>query len=110
MSDRSHRPIGRHEGALRAHSPLRRRWATAVQASADRQQPRPGYLCAPVMREPAHRTLRQDGATVVNNLFAPLTRVGRGDTIAGLATQLGRRRFLTIGRADRQNHGGGCRR
>jgi predicted ATPase len=34
---------------------------------------------------------------VVNHLPAPITRiVGRDDTIAGLATQLGRRRFLTI--------------
>jgi predicted ATPase len=58
-----------------------------------------GYaFVAPVTREhPRGDPASADGAAVVDNLPAPLTRIiGRDDTIAGLATQLGRRRFLTI--------------
>jgi predicted ATPase/DNA-binding winged helix-turn-helix (wHTH) protein len=89
------------EGALRAHLAALRKAMGDGRAGKRYivNNPGRGYtFVAPVMREPAHPDpASADGATVVNNLSAPLTRiVGRDDTIAGLATQLGRRRFLTI--------------
>ena len=58
-----------------------------------------GYaFVAPVRREhPPPATAPPNGAAEGDNLPAPLTRiVGRDDVIAALATQLVRRRFLTI--------------
>ena len=58
-----------------------------------------GYaFVAPVIREhPPPATAPPNSAAESNNLPAPLTRiVGRDDVIAALATQLARRRFLTI--------------
>ena len=89
------------EGALRVHVAALRK--TLGDGRAGRRyvanNPGRGYaFVAPVTREHARPDPElAGGAALVNNLPAPLTRiVGRDDTIAGLATQLGRRRFLTI--------------
>src|SRR6266436_2655730 len=89
------------EGALRVHVAALRKALGDGRAGRRciANNPGRGYaFVAPVTREHARPDpAPADGAAVVNNLPAPLTRiVGRDDTIAGLATQLGRRRFLTI--------------
>ena len=89
------------EGALRVHVAALRKALGDGRAGRRyvANNPGRGYaFVAPVTREHARpNPASADGAAVVNNLPAPLTRiVGRDDTIAGLATQLGRRRFLTI--------------
>ena len=89
------------DGALRVHV------AALRKALGDGREgrryvinnPARGYtFVAPVTREHAHAdNKRVDAAAAGNSLPAPLTRiVGRDDTVAALATQLGRRRFLTI--------------
>jgi predicted ATPase/DNA-binding winged helix-turn-helix (wHTH) protein len=89
------------EGALRVHVAALRKALGDGRAGRRyvANNPGRGYaFVAPVTREHARPDpASADGPAVVNNLPAPLTRiVGRDDTIAGLATQLGRRRFLTI--------------
>ncbi len=89
------------EGALRVHVAALRKALGDGRAGRRyvANNPGRGYaFVAPVTREHARPDpASADGAADVNNLPAPLTRiVGRDDTIAGLATQLGRRRFLTI--------------
>jgi predicted ATPase/class 3 adenylate cyclase/DNA-binding winged helix-turn-helix (wHTH) protein len=89
------------EGALRVHVAALRKALDDGHAGKRyiANDPGRGYaFVAPVTREHAPPDpASADGAAVVNNLPAPLTRiVGRDDTIAGLANQLGRRRFLTI--------------
>jgi DNA-binding winged helix-turn-helix (wHTH) protein len=89
------------EGALRVHvSALRK---ALGDGRAGRRyvanNPGRGYsFVAPVTREHAHpETASQNGAAESNNLPASIMRIiGRDDIIAALATQLARRRFLTI--------------
>jgi predicted ATPase/DNA-binding winged helix-turn-helix (wHTH) protein len=90
------------DGALRVHVAALRKALGDGRAGRRyvANNPGRGYaFVAPVMREghapPA--TAPPNGAAGGNNLPAPLTRiVGREDVIAALATQLARRRFLTI--------------
>jgi DNA-binding winged helix-turn-helix (wHTH) protein len=88
------------EGALRVHvAALRRALGDGREGRRYvANNPGRGYtFVAPVTREQACPDPAPAEGAVVNNLPAPITRiVGRDDTIAGLATQLGRRRFLTI--------------
>jgi class 3 adenylate cyclase/DNA-binding winged helix-turn-helix (wHTH) protein len=89
------------EGALRVHVAALRK-ALGDRGAGRRfvaNNPGRGYtFVAPVTRRHAHpETASPNGAAENNNLPAPLTRiVGRDDVIAALATQLARRRFLTI--------------
>jgi predicted ATPase/DNA-binding winged helix-turn-helix (wHTH) protein len=88
------------DGALRVHVAALRR-ALGDGREGRRyvvNNPGRGYtFVAPMTREHARPDPAPAVGAVVNNLPAPITRiVGRDDTIAGLATQLGRRRFLTI--------------
>jgi len=89
------------EGALRVHVAALRRALGDGRAGRCyvANNPGRGYaFVAPVTCEhtpPA--TARPNGAAAGDNLPAPLTRiVGRDEVIAALATQLARRRFLTI--------------
>ena len=87
------------EGALRVHVAARRKALGDGRAGRRyvANSPGRGYaFVAPVTRERARpETASADQAG--DNLPALLTRIiGRDDTVAGLATQLGRRRFLTI--------------
>ena len=89
------------EGALRVHVAALRKALGDGRAGRRyvANNPGRGYaFVAPVTREYARPDpASADGTASVNNLPAPLTRiVGRDDTIAGLTTQLVRRRFLTI--------------
>src|SRR6266404_4103703 len=89
------------EGALRVHVAALRKALGDGQAGKRyiANIPGRGYsFIAPVTREQTRPdSASAGGAAVISNLPAPLTRtVGRDDTIAGLATQLGQRRFLTI--------------
>jgi predicted ATPase/DNA-binding winged helix-turn-helix (wHTH) protein len=89
------------DGALRVHVAALRK-ALGDGGAGKRyvaNNPGRGYaFVAPVTRErelPA--TVPPNGAAQSDNLPAPLTRtIGRDDVIAALATQLVRRRFLTI--------------
>jgi predicted ATPase/class 3 adenylate cyclase/DNA-binding winged helix-turn-helix (wHTH) protein len=89
------------EGGLRVHvSALRK---ALGDGRAGRRyianNPGRGYsFVAPVTREHARpETASQNGAAESNNLPAPITRIiGRDEIIAALATQLARRRLLTI--------------
>ena len=89
------------EGALRVHVAALRK-ALGDGRTGTRyisNIPGRGYsFVAPVSREQRQPVIApSDGTEVGGNLSAPLTRiVGRDETIAGLATQLARRRFLTI--------------
>src|SRR5690242_12676600 len=89
------------EGALRVHVAALRK-ALGDGRGGRRyvsNDPGRGYaFVAPVTREHAKvDNTRMDGADAGASLPAPLTRIiGRDDTVAALATQLGRRRFLTI--------------
>jgi predicted ATPase/DNA-binding winged helix-turn-helix (wHTH) protein len=89
------------DGALRVHVAALRKALRDGRAGRRyvANNPGRGYaFVAPVTREHAPpATAPPNGAAQVNNLPAPLTRiVGRDDVIAVLATQLARRRFLTI--------------
>ena len=89
------------EGALRVHVAALRKALGDGRAGRRyvANNPGRGYaFVAPVTREHVRPDpASPDAAAVVNNLPTRITRiVGRDDTIAGLATQLGRRRFLTI--------------
>ena len=89
------------EGALRVHVAALRK-ALGDGRTGTRyisNIPGRGYsFVAPVSREQRQPVIApSDGTEVGGNLPAPLTRiVGRDETIAGLAAQLARRRFLTI--------------
>jgi predicted ATPase/DNA-binding winged helix-turn-helix (wHTH) protein len=89
------------EGALRVHvAALRRALGGGAGIRYIANVPGRGYgFVAPVTRKYARAEdapTEKAGADDYN-LPAPLTRIiGREDTIAGLATQLARRRFLTI--------------
>src|SRR5262245_15296416 len=90
------------EGALRVHVAALRK-ALGDGRNGRRyvtNNPGRGYaFVAPVTREhaPQELTPSRSGAVAGNNLPAPLTRIiGRDEIIAALATQLARRRFLTI--------------
>src|SRR4029077_17229801 len=89
------------EGALRVHVAALRK--ALGDGRAGRRYianiPGRGYsFVAPVTRERARpATPSPNEAAESNNLPAPLMRIiGRDDVIAALATQLARRRFLTI--------------
>src|SRR6516164_7770092 len=89
------------DGALRVHVAALRNALGDGRAGRRyvANNPGRGYaFVAPVMREHPHSaTAPPNSAAESNNLPAPLTRiVGRDDVIAALATQLARRRFLTI--------------
>jgi DNA-binding winged helix-turn-helix (wHTH) protein len=89
------------DGALRVHVAALRKALGDGRAGSRyvANNPGRGYaFVAPVMREHAHPTaVRPNGAAEGDNLPSLLTRVvGRDDVIAALATQLARRRFLTI--------------
>jgi DNA-binding winged helix-turn-helix (wHTH) protein len=89
------------DGALRVHVAALRKALGDGRAGRRyvANNPGRGYaFVAPVMREHARPTAVPPNGTVEgDNLPAPLTRiVGRDDVIAALATQLARRRFLTI--------------
>jgi len=89
------------DGALRVHVAALRK---ALGDGRDGRRyvvnhPARGYsFVAPVARESARAdNTRVDEPATGSSLPAPLTRIiGRDDTVAALATQLGRRRFLTI--------------
>lgn len=88
------------DGALRVHvAALRRALGDGREGRRYvANNPGRGYtFVAPATREHARPDPAPAVGAVVSNLPAPITRiVGRDDTIAGLAMQLGRRRFLTI--------------
>jgi DNA-binding winged helix-turn-helix (wHTH) protein len=89
------------DGALRVHVAALRKALGDGRAGRHyvANNPGRGYaFVAPVTREHApSATGPPNSAAQGNNLPAPLTRiVGRDDVIAALATQLARRRFLTI--------------
>jgi predicted ATPase/DNA-binding winged helix-turn-helix (wHTH) protein len=89
------------EGALRVHiSALRRALGDGREGKRYVvNNPGRGYsFVAPVTREHVPQgAAPSSGVGAGNNLPAPLTRiVGRDEIIAALATQLARRRFLTI--------------
>jgi predicted ATPase/DNA-binding winged helix-turn-helix (wHTH) protein len=89
------------EGALRVHVAALRK--ALGDGRAGRRYvvntPGRGYtFVAPVTREHTHAAdASANGAGAANNLPARLTHIiGRDDTVAALAAQLARRRFLTI--------------
>ena len=89
------------DGALRVHVAALRKALGDGRAGRRyvANNPGRGYaFVAPVTREhPPPATAAPDGTAEAGNLPALLTRVvGRDDVIAALATQLVRRRFLTI--------------
>jgi predicted ATPase/DNA-binding winged helix-turn-helix (wHTH) protein len=89
------------DGALRVHVAALRKALGDGRAGRRyvANNPGRGYaFVAPVTREhPPPATASPNGAAQGDNLPALLTRiVGRDDVIAALATQLARRRFLTI--------------
>jgi DNA-binding winged helix-turn-helix (wHTH) protein len=89
------------DGALRVHVAALRKALGDGRAGRRyiANNPGRGYaFVAPVAWEhPPSATAPANGAAQSDNLPAPLTRiVGRDDVIAALATQLARRRFLTI--------------
>jgi predicted ATPase/DNA-binding winged helix-turn-helix (wHTH) protein len=89
------------DGALRVHVAALRKALGDGRAGRRyvANNPGRGYaFVAPVTREHVlSATAAPTGVAEVDNLPAPFTRiVGRDDVIAALATQLARRRFLTI--------------
>jgi predicted ATPase/class 3 adenylate cyclase/DNA-binding winged helix-turn-helix (wHTH) protein len=89
------------EGALRVHIAALRKALGDGRAGRRyiTNNPGRGYtFVAPVTRaQQRSAPAKRDGATAPNNLPLPLTHiVGRDDIIAALASQLARRRFLTI--------------
>jgi predicted ATPase/DNA-binding winged helix-turn-helix (wHTH) protein len=88
------------EGALRVHVAALRKALGDGRAGKRyiANNPGRGYtFVAPVTREQPHPVSATPGVPAVNNLPVLLTRiVGRDGIIAALATQLTRRRFLTI--------------
>src|SRR5262249_10021580 len=89
-----------NDGALRVHVAALRKALGDGRAGRRyvANNPGRGYaFVAPVTREHVPATAPPNGAAQSNTLPAPLTRiVGRDVVIAALATQLARRRFLTI--------------
>jgi predicted ATPase/DNA-binding winged helix-turn-helix (wHTH) protein len=89
------------DGTLRVHVAALRKALGDGRAGKRYVASNPGRgyaFVAPVTRErPPPATAPPNGAARSENLPTPLTRIiGRDDVIAALATQLARRRFLTI--------------